>query len=54
MPANQATEDLRQRLLDEIWAGACSGLGPMLLDEAAVLRAGPEELETMACRYNIK
>ena len=47
-------EELRQLLLDEIWAGAASGLGAVLLDEQEIRRAGPEELETIAQRYGLR
>lgn len=36
-----SAEALRQALLDEVWAGAASGLGAMLLDEEKIRRAGP-------------
>ena len=48
---DQDTEELRQTLLREIWAGASAGLGAMMADEDAVRRAGPEELEDIARRY---
>ena len=51
---DQNTEDLRQKLLDDLWAGASSGLGAMLLDEEAVRRAGPEELEAIARRHGVQ
>ena len=54
MPHNQNTEELRRMLLDEIYAGAASGLGAMLLDEQEIRRAGPEELEAIARRYGIE
>ena len=48
---DQDTEELRQTLLREIWAGASAGLDAMMADEDAVRRAGPEELEDIARRY---
>ena len=33
-------EELRQLLLDEIWAGAASGLGAVLLDEQEIRKSG--------------
>ena len=50
----QDTAQLRQQLLDEIYAGAFSGLGAMLLDEKTVLEADPEELEELARRYGLR
>ena len=47
------TEDLRQKLLEEIWSGALSGLGAMLLDEDRIRRAGPEELAEIARQYGM-
>ena len=44
---------LRQRLLEEVYAGGFSGLGAMLLDEAEIRAAGPEELERIARRYGV-
>lgn len=48
------TEQLRQALLDDVWAGTASGLGAMYLDEEKIRRAGPEELEQLARQYGIK
>ena len=50
----QDTAQLRQQLLDEIYAGAFSGLGAMLLDEEEIRQAGPEELEALARRYGFR
>ena len=50
----QDTAQLRQQLLDEIYAGAFSGLGAMLLDEEEIRRADPEELEELARRYGLR
>ena len=48
---NDDTEDLRQELLDEAYAGAFSGLGAMLLDADEIQNADAEELEEIARRY---
>ena len=45
------TEALRRELLDEVYAGAFSGLGAMLLDVDEIRNADPEELEEIARRY---
>ena len=45
------TESLRQELLDEIYAGAFSGFGAMLLDEDEIRHADEENLEEIARRY---
>lgn len=45
------TEALRQELLDGAYAGAFSGLGPMLLDAEEIGNADTEELEGIARRY---
>ena len=41
-------------VLDELYAGAFTGLGAMLLDEKTVLEADPEELEELARRYGLR
>ncbi len=50
---NQA-ERLREKLLNEIYAGATCGLGAMLLDEDRIRNADEEELEELARRYGMK
>lgn len=50
---NQA-ERLREKLLNEIYAGAACGLGAMLLDEDRIRNADEEELEELARRYGMK
>ena len=50
----QNTEELRRSLLEEIYAGAASGLGAMLLDEEKIRQAGPEELVDLARQHGIK
>lgn len=47
-------ETLRRELLDEAYAGAFSGLGPMLLDAEEIQNAGTEELEEIARRYGLR
>ena len=47
-------EALREKLLDQVWAGASAGLGAMLLDEEKIRQAGPEELLALARQYGIK
>ena len=53
MEESREVEALRQRLLEEVYAGGFSGLGAMLLDEAEIRAAGPEELERIARRYGV-
>lgn len=49
------TEALRKKLLDEIYAGAFgSGMPAMLMDEPAVRRADPAELQEIARRYGLR
>lgn len=54
MDSHRDEKALRRALLDEVWAGAASGLGAMLLDEEKIQRAGPEELEQMTRQYGVK
>lgn len=51
---NSQMEELRQKLLAEIYAGAGTGLGAMLLDEQRVRQGGQEELERIARQYGMK
>ncbi len=44
----EQTERLREDLLQEIYAGAASGLGARLLDEDRIRHADKEELEEIA------
>ncbi len=48
------TEALRRELLDEAYAGAFSGLGPILLDTEEIRNADSEELEEIARRYGLR
>ena len=47
------TEELRQQLLEEIYARAMAGMPAMLLDEDAIRQADSEELQDIAQRYGI-
>lgn len=49
-----STEELRRRLLEEIYAGAMAGMGAMLLDEARIRQANEEELREIASQYGIR
>ena len=51
---NSQTEELRQKLLAELYAGAGAGLGAMLLDEQRVRRGGQEELDRIARQHGIE
>jgi len=47
-------DELRRKLLDEIYAGAFAGEFPaMLLDEDKILNAGSEELLELAEQYGL-
>lgn len=48
------TEELRQKLLSDVYAGACSGLGAMLLDEDRIRQADSEELKEIARQYGYR
>ena len=48
------TEYLRQRLLNEMYAGAVSGFPAQILDEAEIRNADGETLVKIAQRYGIK
>lgn len=48
------TEELRQKLLEEIYAGAVAGMPVMLLDEYEIRHAGDEELRRIARRYGLQ
>lgn len=45
------TEELRKRLLEEIYAGAIAGMPAMLLDEDEIRKADSDELDQIAQRY---
>ena len=46
-------ETLRRQILEEIYAGAFSGLPAMLADEDEIRNAGGEELRRIAGRYGL-
>lgn len=48
------TEEIRKKLLEDIYAGAFSGLPAMLLDEDRIKNADREELEELAKKYGWK
>ena len=45
------SEDLRRKLLDDIYAGAVCGMGAMLLEEDEIREADDKELEEIAKRH---
>lgn len=52
---SQNPDDLRQELLDDVYAGAFSGGMPaMLLEEDEIRNADDEELEAIARRHGLK
>ena len=51
----QNPDDLRQKILDDVYAGAFSGGMPaMLLEEDEFRKADEEELEEIARRHGLK
>lgn len=48
------TEELRRKLLEEIYAGAFAGMPAMLLDEDEIRNADEEELIEIAKRYGMR
>ncbi len=48
------TEELRRKLLEEIYAGAFAGMPAMLLDEDEIRDADEEELIEIAKRYGMR
>ena len=53
-PYSQNPDDLRQKLLDDVYAGAFAGTPAMLLEEDEIQKADDEELEEIARRHGIK
>ena len=54
-PYSQNLDDLRQKLLDDVYAGAFAGGVPaMLLEEDEIRKADEEELEEIARRHGLK
>ena len=51
MSENRDTEELRKKLLADVYAGAMSGLGAMILDENRIQNADADELEKIAKEY---
>lgn len=51
---SQNPDDLRQKLLDDVYAGACAGMSAMLLEEDEIRNADDEELEEIARRHGLK
>ena len=52
--ADMTTEELRRDLLNEIYAGAVSGFGFMILDEDRIRNADEAELKKIAREYRIR
>lgn len=48
------TEELRRKLLEEIYAGAFAGMPAMLLDEDEIRDADEKELIEIAKRYGMR
>ena len=42
-----------QKLLDDVYAGACAGMSAMLLEEDEIRKADDEELEEIARRHGL-
>ena len=47
------TEDLRRRLLNDVYAGAFSGITAMILDETRIRDAAEEQLIEIVRQYGI-
>ena len=45
------TEELRSRLLSDIYAGCCAGMPAMMLDESRIKNVDADELERIAEEY---
>ena len=45
------TEELRSRLLSDVYAGSCAGMPAMMLDESRIKNADADELERIAEEY---
>lgn len=48
---NRDAEELRSKLLSEVYAGAVAGMPAMILDESRVRNADADELEKIAKEY---
>ena len=44
-------EELRRKLLADVYAGSMSGMGAMILDESRIKNADDDELEEIAKEY---
>lgn len=53
-PYRPNSNDLRQKLLDDVYAGAFAGMPAMLLEEDEIRKADDEELEEIARRHGLK
>ena len=51
---SQNPDDLRQKLLDDVYAGVFAGMPAMLLEEDEIRNADDEELEEIARRHGLK
>ncbi|MDR4023121.1 MAG: hypothetical protein Q3W84_04760 [Eubacteriales bacterium] len=45
------TEELRSRLLSDVYAGSCTGMPAMMLDESRIKNADADEFERIAEEY---
>ena len=50
----QNPDDLRQKLLDDVYAGTFAGMPAMLLEEDEIRNADDGELEEIAKRHGLK
>ena len=50
----QNSEDLRWKLLDDVYAGAFAGMPAMLLEEDEIRTADDEEPEEIAPRHGLR
>ena len=48
---NRDAEELRSKLLSEVYAGAGAGMPAMILDESRIRNADADELEKIAKEY---
>lgn len=48
------TEELREKLLRDVYAGSFSGLGAMLLNEKEIKEASDEELRRIARKHGYR
>lgn len=49
--SHRETEELREKLLSDVYGGAFSGMPAMLLDESKIRNADKDELENIAKEY---